>query len=940
MAPKKKTATPATPATQSDVPKSTFLCDEEDGDDDGEIVLKRNEMLCGICLNPTKKAHSPWGLCCRKDVEAAEEQANSSDDEEDKKLFQECKQDIAKLRPLILAFKHKCPSKGRGSPREKFPFMEYREEQSEMVGTGYGFDGEMMDMEEFICFRKQRRNEPRDEAIKKWFQIDQKTPEEHKKMDGEDANNPLRLPIIRQADKFYGYRNTENKKSMVGTTKQVKYNEKKAKEWSKSMGSIQNPSQAADDNPELKAALAILNKFGLSADKLDGPVPVDDEEEVPSRVGKRGKGKAKAKSKSKPDANADDDDKPEVELPEAPKFELDCERIEGKRKLKESSRKSDTAIKNDRQKLHAAIVLLDSKQAGFEQKFDLEETAQLVRSRLAYLDLVLEGGENFETMNIAITEGQTAKPFVAWNKMISFPSYMEEIVNFGKDATDESGLKADKAVLDHQESQLSAFSVACKKAAQNLTKAIQENSRKQDNAKRKEAQKEQLEAKKAAQKEAAEWTKEKKTIFDVVETDTTALHEVDSLQHSQSDSLNVDFLVPFIIFGCTDLLKIFTDASSPLKIHFQIFCMGFPTDPLYNSKHRGVSDATELAKELGDKSVNEMILQSVKAKLWDVAAVQASGDSENVVSTVESALKVMSFCAAARDHVLSGCDSHGMATFRLQVDGTRQLRFTNRKHFRDFLAKSSKSDSTAKAADVFKDASQSLVAQYIASGGAIYKVTVPPGSLLFLPVNTLYAEQIVGADAFSVRVPFMGEGFDMFAEDFVAMLVSGGFKPNSKDDVVCKYFAKKLAKAEDGNNNKAGVKEEPEPATSKNAPAEPGIVQMSPEVLNTVEPGIVQVPPEPPKTSTSPGVESIAEVEMPPVSPEAEAPMGESPIKKRKVGEEVISALKQLGEGAAKAVSLAAPQLVPPPVKNTVASAVPKCGGTPSWVFSKARGSL
>lgn len=59
-----------------------FEDEEADGLSDAEhglvnLKLKAGQVICAICLEPTKKSRHRFGACCRKDVEAAEGDAKN-----------------------------------------------------------------------------------------------------------------------------------------------------------------------------------------------------------------------------------------------------------------------------------------------------------------------------------------------------------------------------------------------------------------------------------------------------------------------------------------------------------------------------------------------------------------------------------------------------------------------------------------------------------------------------------------------------------------------------------------------------------------------------------------------------------------------------------------------------------------------------------------------
>jgi hypothetical protein len=168
-------------------------------------ALKAGQMLCLFCEKPCKKTKQRWGTCCRKDVEACEadaaEKAKNGDPSMGEALAKAKSDSDESFKAFISEYQKQCPSGGRGKPRPKFDWVQAQKVVSNRLTTGTGYEGEMMDFEEFAQYRKSRRGEERSAAAAIWKQMELNP---KLKRDNLGEMGALRLPVVTKRDKFFG----------------------------------------------------------------------------------------------------------------------------------------------------------------------------------------------------------------------------------------------------------------------------------------------------------------------------------------------------------------------------------------------------------------------------------------------------------------------------------------------------------------------------------------------------------------------------------------------------------------------------------------------------------------------------------------------------------------------------------------------------------------
>ena len=118
--------------------------------------LKASEMVCMICDQICKRGKKRWGLCCAKDVEAAQNNASRQGPDQ-KQAFEDAKNDASKFKEMVAEFRLKCPSTGQGSRRPCFDFVQYMKTQSQGHKLQDGVKGEYMAFAEFVSWHKEKK---------------------------------------------------------------------------------------------------------------------------------------------------------------------------------------------------------------------------------------------------------------------------------------------------------------------------------------------------------------------------------------------------------------------------------------------------------------------------------------------------------------------------------------------------------------------------------------------------------------------------------------------------------------------------------------------------------------------------------------------------------------------------------------------------------------
>ena len=113
------------------------------------------QMYCGVCGELCKKQRrrwgvrqqKRWGLCCRKDVICAERDA---DRKGERQYLEDQKKDLVTFKAFMDNYRKECPTRGIGKKRKDFDWTQQKKLTLKTSRTGDGFEGEMVDMEEYI----------------------------------------------------------------------------------------------------------------------------------------------------------------------------------------------------------------------------------------------------------------------------------------------------------------------------------------------------------------------------------------------------------------------------------------------------------------------------------------------------------------------------------------------------------------------------------------------------------------------------------------------------------------------------------------------------------------------------------------------------------------------------------------------------------------------
>ena len=214
-----------------------------DSDDEGDQAQKRRErkrrarttVVCSVCGEEGKKMRkrkrrAPYLACCRKDVEAAENDAKNSSAEALEHFKNQAK-DPDQLKEIIMRYRLQCPSRGQGRTRDAFDWLQEIQTHSKESLTGEGFEGEMMDFLEFAAWYKGKRGASHEQCLAHWLEIEAKTPLEKRDNDGFGANREpgkQRLPVVTKADGFFGKTQNRLSNAVTLSTRAAKSSVKKA----------------------------------------------------------------------------------------------------------------------------------------------------------------------------------------------------------------------------------------------------------------------------------------------------------------------------------------------------------------------------------------------------------------------------------------------------------------------------------------------------------------------------------------------------------------------------------------------------------------------------------------------------------------------------------------------------------------------------------------
>ena len=186
-----------------------------DSDDEGDQAQKKKKIkggkttvMCSVCGEEGKKTAQSYLACCRKDVEACQNDAKASSPEA-LEYFNNQAEDPDQFKEFIMRYKMQCPSRGQGRPRDPFDWAQELQTHSKESIKSEGFEGEMMDFEEFAAWEKVKRNATHEQALAHWLEIESNTPVEKRDIEGFGANREpgrARLPIVTKVHGFSGSR--------------------------------------------------------------------------------------------------------------------------------------------------------------------------------------------------------------------------------------------------------------------------------------------------------------------------------------------------------------------------------------------------------------------------------------------------------------------------------------------------------------------------------------------------------------------------------------------------------------------------------------------------------------------------------------------------------------------------------------------------------------
>jgi hypothetical protein len=188
------------------------------------------KAVCSVCGEEGKKTMQSYLACCRKDVEAAENDAKASSAEALEHFKNQAK-DPDQLKEIIMRYRLQCPSRGQGRPRDAFDWLQEIQTHSKESLTGEGFEGEMMDFLEFAAWYKARRGASHEQCLAHWLEIEAKTPVEKRDNEGFGANREpgkQRLPVVTKAAGFFGTTQNRLSNSVTLSTRAAKSSAKKA----------------------------------------------------------------------------------------------------------------------------------------------------------------------------------------------------------------------------------------------------------------------------------------------------------------------------------------------------------------------------------------------------------------------------------------------------------------------------------------------------------------------------------------------------------------------------------------------------------------------------------------------------------------------------------------------------------------------------------------
>jgi hypothetical protein len=315
-----------------------------------------------------------------------------------------------------------------------------------------------------------------------------------------------------------------------------------------------------------------------------------------------------------------------------------------------------------------------------------------------------------------------------------------------------------------------------------LKKNLKQAQRRVEAAAKAEAKKKLLDEKKAKEQKDKEWRENEKTAFDINDPGFIAVKKLSG--KDKHDYNNHDLSTPLLITDVSEIDAPFT-ADATLKTHFAMFQMGWPRNALYSSKGKATAEAREVDSKVKPQPVSKL-MEKYMPKHIVIDAQTKSGDAraDDRLQMLNSAFDLFAF---AGNRVTNSLEQNGMASLRYQHAGSRIVICVGRLQFTKFLDEYSpsklKEDELAKKiGDMLEQMSEQCFKVALEKGLQIFKVEVPPKSILYMPPGFVVTSKAASADVFGTMVyrlprccPALVETFQ-----FLLSLVSDSSSPSAK----------------------------------------------------------------------------------------------------------------------------------------------------------------
>ena len=683
--------------------KNVFASDEADDvfssagshcSDASSLKLGKNFMTCIICEQKCKKTHTKWGACCRKDVEAAVTDAEKQD-EEALDAFNEARKTDDGFRLAVLRYKTSCPSRGKGLSRGTMDWAEFAKEMKTISHSGKKDKGEMMELCEWIQWRKHRRGEDSPTATQKWLDFERDSSIER---DNDGENGALRLALRLKATWSAG-----QKRETVETTRSCSKRQKVTDKNREEM--------LACDHHATMQDIAFLGErakqFGLTAVASSGS---------PASAGDKSKGASASSGNKKSTTSRQGSEKI---------FDL---AVEGAEARIAASAMSKTLTKA----FDAALVLVAKAKDSYEKKKEFEWAAsmaehyEIAKVRLRLAQAVAESADAVSAF--AQTHDGLA-PLAGYRNIVSRARFLEMASGLGKDAQSEEQLKA--AITQHaqQEALWSAMVEHLGKCAENLSRNIKQGERRSASAAKAEARKKTLEARKQQQAKQQDWEKEQKSIFDVTEHED-AFAQVLSVKQKDLKKNEIAWDKPLLITEVEGLHDHLT-SSEVYKTHYSLFQLGWPKDTLYSKKGKATYDITEIDTLLKPKPISTILKELLPS--FSLSGGNAMADKE-LNDKLEAFLRSLSLFAFAGKKVVPVTEPRGFATLRYQSSGKRLAILAPKKAMAEAMFGKEAVDQS-KLSEELQSANDDKVTLLKEAEVQLWKVEVPANSILYTPAG-------------------------------------------------------------------------------------------------------------------------------------------------------------------------------------------------------------